>query len=134
MDVEQLALLGIAVFSFMAIVSLYSAVRSYKRAFKQQPMRIRRLIGGKDSARAVARSIVRETAEKHEAEVRKSRETGRVTESLEDALAEARAYFLSRVEPIHRTLFSEAVNDIILNETNSGEAAIAREDDSRGDS
>ena len=118
----------------MALVSLYNAVRSYrsyKRAFKQQPMRIRRLIGGKDSARSVARSIVRETAQKLEAEVYKSRETGRVTEALEEALAEARAYYLSRVDPIHRTLFSEAVDEIILKDTRSAATAISRDDDSQ---
>ena len=119
MNVEQLALLGIAIFSFMAIVSLYNALRSYKHSFKHKPMRVRRLIGGKESARSVARRVVSATAEKLARDVEKSRDNGQLTEPLEDALNEARAYFLGRVEPIHRTLFTEAVDEIILGKPSS---------------
>jgi hypothetical protein len=113
-DIEQLAILGIIVFSFMAIVSLFNAIRTYKRTRRWRPMRVRRLIGGQESARLMAESIVREIADKLEAEVLVSRERGALTERLEEALADARIYFMGRVEPMHKTLFSEAINKIIL--------------------
>ncbi len=120
MEIEHLAMLGIAIFSFMAITTSYAALRSYKkeRAFRQKPMRVRRLIGGKESARAVARSIVEETASKHGEEVEASRQAGRPTEALEEALNEARAYYLSRVEPIHKELFTQTVDEIVFKKKN----------------
>ena len=117
MDIEQLAILGIIVFSFMAAVHLFNTIRTYKRTKRWQPVRVRRLIGGQESARSVARSIVSEIADKLKEEVLVSREKGTLTEGLEEALAEGRAYFVGRVEPIHKTLFSEAVNEIILGNT-----------------
>jgi hypothetical protein len=113
-DVEQLAILGIVVFSFMAVVNMFSAIRTYKRTKRWQPTRVRRLIGGRESARSVALSVVSEVAHRFEKDVLASRESGQLTERLEEAIAEARAYFLGRVETIHKPLFTEAVEEIIL--------------------
>lgn len=120
MEVEHLAMLGIAIFSFMAITALYGAIRSYRRerTAQRKPLRVRRLIGGKESARAVARSIVTETATKLEKELAASRQAGHLTEPLEEALNEARAYYLSRVEPIHRELFTQTVEEIVFEKGN----------------
>ncbi len=90
-------------------------VRSVKRSLgRPRAQRVRRLVGGQESARLVAKSIVQEIAQKHPAEVDKAREKNQLTAELEQALDEARNYFLGRVEPRHRALFTEAINSIIF--------------------
>ena len=115
MSLEQLALFAIVVFAVMALAAFVNTVRSFKRSKKQtKPFRVRRLIGGKDSARAVANSVVCEIAQLHIEEVERAKETGAIPQSLQEALEEARVYYLGRVESRHRALFTEAVDRYVL--------------------
>ena len=115
MNLEQLAIFGIVVFAVMALAALVNTVRSFRRSKKTTKVfRVRRLIGGKDSARAVANSVVCEIAQLHPQEVEKSKELGVLTAPLEEALGEARTYYLGRVESRHRALFTQAVDRFIL--------------------
>lgn len=115
MNLEQLAILGIVIFAFMALTTTFNAVRSFKQMAKRPDShRVRRLVGGTESAMVVARSVVNEVVEKNEEAVIKSRELGMPNEELEGILEEAKKYFLGRVETRHRLLFNQAVDEIIL--------------------
>ena len=115
MNLEQLALLGIGIFGFMALVTSFNAVRTMKRSAKQGGGgRLRRLIASPDVANSVAKSVVSEVRDKLEEEVEASRKSGTATPELEKALEEAKSYYLSRVESRYRTLFSKAVSSIIF--------------------
>lgn len=116
MTLEQLALLGIAVFAFMAVTTFFNTVRTIKRMTQGTTrQRARRLIGAPTPAKAVAVAVVEEISGRHPEEVELSRERGQLTETLEKALNEGRAYFLSRVESRHRIMFSEAIDEIVFN-------------------
>ena len=114
MTVEHLALLGIAIFGFMAVMNLFTALRSFKRSRRQSVIRVRRLIGGPDAAMAVARSVVKDISEKLPEDVATCRETGHYSPELEKSLNTGREYYVSRVEPIHRELYTRAIEEIIL--------------------
>jgi hypothetical protein len=98
----------------MAVMNLYTALRTLKRSRTRPLGRMRRLIGGPDAARAVAMSVVREIADRYPEELSKSRERGELIPPLEEALQKGREYYLSRVEPIHRELFSDAIDCIVF--------------------
>ena len=115
MNLEQLALFAIVVFAIMAAGAFFNTVRSFRRSKKQMKVfRVRRLIGGKDSAQAVANSVVCEIAQLLSREVEKTKELGVLTVPLEEALEDGRAYYLGRVESRHRALFNQAVDRFIL--------------------
>jgi hypothetical protein len=115
LSLEQLAIFAIIVFAIMASGAFFNMVRSFRRSKKQMKVfRVRRLIGGKDSARAVADSVVCEIAQLHPQEVEKSKELGVLAAPLEEALEEARTYYLGRVESRHRALFTQAVDRFIF--------------------
>ena len=115
MNLEQLALFAIAVFSFMALAAMFNTFLSVRRMGRGRDFRrMRRAVKGEDSARSVARSVVREVAENNSEEVRKSRLSGRPTAALQEALDEARAYFSERVDPRLRSVFNDVVNEMIL--------------------
>ena len=111
MNLEQLALLGIALFAFMALASSFNAIRSFKRMSPGKLQRVRRLIGGDASALTMARSVVTEVKEKHPQAALESKELGMLAHELEEPLEEARTYFLGRVENRHRALFNRAVDE-----------------------
>ena len=117
MNIEQLALLGILIFGFMAAVNIFNTIRTYRRHNRMKPMRVRRLIGGKEAANAMAESLVHDVIEKHRASVAAAEQTGKLSPELEEILEEIRLYYLNRVEPIHKTLFNDAVDRLILNKT-----------------
>ena len=120
MNLEQLAMIGIAVFSFMALTTAFGAIRSARRlGASNQLQRVRRLVGSAESAQAIAESIAREIVENNGQAVETLRQTGRLDPVLEKAIAEARAYFLGRVEPRLRTIFSKTVDDIIYQKKQS---------------
>ncbi len=116
MNLEQLAILGIIVFAFMAMSTSFNAIRSIKRvnSNRRNLRRVRRLVGSAASARSIADSVIKEVAVKNSLEVQRARDQGRLTPELEEALALAQTYFLGRVESRHRVLFSKAVDEIIL--------------------
>ncbi len=115
MNLEQLAVLGIVVFAFMALTTAYNAARTIKRMSKRSDLgRFRRLVGSPDSAESVAMSVVGEVAKKHPEEVQTARELEVLTSVLEKALEEAETYYLNRVESRYRVLFSRAVDRIIF--------------------
>ncbi len=121
MSLEQLAIFGIVVFAIMALATSFNMVRSVKRSIGRPKLqRVRRLVGGRESARMVAKSVVQGIAQKHPLEVNKTKKEGQLTPELEKVLDEARAYFLGRVESRHRALFGEAVDQIILGRSKEG--------------
>ncbi len=110
MTVEHLAVLGIVIFGFMAVMNLFSALRTFKRSRRNNVTRVRRLIGGPDAAMALARSVAKNIFDKYTDGQSPSRE---MTEELERALEEGRQYYTSRVESIHRELFTKAIDELI---------------------
>ncbi|MCP4675568.1 MAG: hypothetical protein GY854_08700 [Deltaproteobacteria bacterium] len=115
MNLEQLAILGIVIFGFMAATTAFNTVRSIKRSSPRSGLhRVRRLVGSKEMARSMAESLVREIARNHPDEVKMSQELEILAPELEEPLNQAEAYYLSRVESRHRVLFSRIVEDIIL--------------------
>jgi hypothetical protein len=119
MDLEQLALLGIVIFAFMALASSVNMIRAMKRSSRRKEVfRVRRKIAGPDSAKAVALSVINEIVQKHPDEVEKSKNQGKIRPELEQELETAREYYLGRVESRHRALFNLVVDKIILGRGN----------------
>jgi hypothetical protein len=128
---EQIAILGVVVFGFIALFHAFNTVRSLRRAAKHRPAnRPRRPVYSKDSARAMAQGLVREVAAKKERLVEQARESGVVPAELEAALEESRAYFRERVEPRLRPVFNAAVDEVILGREPAGSSA----DEPKGES
>jgi hypothetical protein len=76
-NLEQMAILGVVVFGFIALFHAFNTIRSLKKLSKRDPAsRLRRPVCSEDSARAMARGLVRELADKHEGLV-ESRACGR---------------------------------------------------------
>ena len=120
-NIEQLALLGILIFGFMAAVNIFSTLRTYRKYKRMKPIRVRRLVGGKESAKALAESLVNDVMEKHPLLISTAKQSRRLPNELEKILDDVRIYYLNRVEPIHKTLFNDAVDTLILNsETPAG--------------
>jgi hypothetical protein len=71
-------------------------------------------VGSAESAKAIAKSVVGELVDKYPEEIVLSRKQRKLTEKMEQALEEARIYYLGRVEPRHKTLFSITVDEIIF--------------------
>ncbi len=120
MNIEQLAILGIVVFGFIALMQAFSTVRSIKKTKKKNidrlsTTRYRRPVGSAVAARSVADGLVREIMEKHEALAKEALDTGIIPESLDEILRDTHAYYRERVEPRHKALFHIAVNELLLN-------------------
>lgn len=113
MTIEHLAFLGIAVFAFMAVINLFTALRTLKRSRPSKATRIRRLISSPDAAMALAQSVVQDIANKHTDDVIELKAKGRFNESLQTSLEKGRQYYLSRVDSINRDLFSRAVDELL---------------------
>jgi hypothetical protein len=114
MDLEQIAILGIAVFAFMAIAHTVNSVRSMKKIVRRSRIqRVRRLISTPDSARAMALSVVHEAAQKYPDEVENLRRGTKMASELGQALEEARSYYLGRVETRHKAIFNLVVDEVI---------------------
>ncbi len=114
MSVEQLALLGIAVFAFMAVVNMFQSVRYIRNSSQYKHERVRRLVGGKESANAIAESVIKNILSDNYEEVMLSRKQGKATSVLEEKLEKARAYYIGRVEPMHKSLFNDVCERIIF--------------------
>jgi predicted RecB family endonuclease len=118
MSVEQLALLGIAVFAFMAVVNMLQSARSFKRTMRYKPIRVRRLVGGTESARAIAESLIKEIILKFPDEAAASKRAKKLTAVLEDEIEKAAVYYFGRVEAIHKPLFNDSLNRIVFGKKN----------------
>jgi len=115
MNVEQMTVICIIIFSALAVATALRIARSFKRGNPRfSGLYTHRLIGGAESARAVARSLVDQVKTQHLAEVERSREQGHPTPELEKELDKAESYFLSRVEDSHSPLFAQIVDEIIF--------------------
>ena len=114
MTIDHLAVLGIVIFGFMAVMNLFTSLRSFKRHRRATVTRIRRLISGPEAARAVAESIVHDIEKTHQDDISRYRDTGNVSPPLETAFEKGREYYLTRVEAIHTELFSKVVDELIL--------------------
>lgn len=115
MSLEQLAILGIGIFGFIALVQAFNTVRNIKRSSRGAGQgRPRRPVGSADSALTMARGLVREVRSRHESLASQARETGQISGELEEHLEEARRYYRERVESRLRPLFHQAVNELIL--------------------
>jgi hypothetical protein len=74
----------------------------------------RRLLGGKELARSVAQSVIKEVVGKNPDAVNESRRLGQLTPELEKELDKAQTYYTDRVETRHRVIFSMVVKEMIL--------------------
>ena len=120
MNIEQLAILGIVVFGFIALMQAFSTVRSIKKAKRKTADRVatsryRRPVGSSVAARSIADGLVREIMEKHEALAKEALDTGIIPASLDEILQDTHAYYRERVETRHKALFHTAVNELLLN-------------------
>ena len=120
MNIEQLAILGIVVFGFIALMQAFSTVRSIKKSNRKTTDRLstsryRRPVGSGVAARSIADGLVREIMEKHEALAKEALDTGIIPDSLDEILQDTHAYYRERVEGRHRALFHTAVNELVLN-------------------
>ena len=118
MSAEQLALLAIAIFAGMAAVNMFHSYRSIRNSIRFKPERVRRLVGGTECARAVAESVLQDIAEKYPDDISASRKARKLTDTLQTEVEKARAYYLGRVESVHKALFNDAVDRIILGKKN----------------
>lgn len=120
MNIEQLAILGIVVFGFIALMQAFSTVRSIKKANRKTTDRLstsryRRPVGSGVAARSIADGLVREIMEKHKALAKEAMDTGIIPASLDEILQDTHAYYRERVDARHRALFHAAVNELLLN-------------------
>ena len=116
MTLEKLALMGIVIFAFMALVKMLSSVREAKKSTARRMIskRPRRQVGSEASARQIADGLVGEVAGRWESEARQAAETGVIPAKLESDLDKAMAHYKERVVPRFRGLFYESINQIIL--------------------
>ncbi len=120
MNIEQLAILGIVVFGFIALMQAFSTVRSIKKTNKKTTDRLstsryRRPVGSGVAARSIADGLVREIMEKHQALAKEAMDTGIIPASLDEILQDTHAYYRERVDARHRALLHSAVNELVLN-------------------
>jgi hypothetical protein len=122
LGIEQVALIGIVLFAAIAALHGLSTVRGIRRAAARTAGggRMRRLVSSEPVAREVARGVVREVAAAHPEAAARSREAGRVDPELDGPLERAQAYFRERAEPRLRSLFHEAVDEVILDKPAGG--------------
>lgn len=106
--------MAIGLFAFMAIVNMFYSVRSIKRAAGFKSERVRRLVGGADCARAVAESVIKEIIEKYPEDVALAAREKKLSSALETQVKKARVYYLGRVEAVHKPLFNDEVDRLIL--------------------
>ena len=121
MSIEQLAMLGIGVFGFIAIVRAYSMLLGMKRAHhraekRKTEGRYRRPVGVDSAAASIAEGLIVEVIKKHEILAAEARDTGQIPKDLEPYLEEAQMYYRARVESRLRPLFHEAVNKVVLDQ------------------
>ena len=114
MSLEQLAILGIVIFGFMAAVNMFNTIRTYKRVKRIKPIRVRRLVGGRESAVAMAESLVKEVMAQHPSETEEAQKTHRLPQELKERLDAVRGYYINRVEPPHKPIFNDVVDTLIL--------------------
>ena len=126
MNIQQLAILGIVIFGFMIVVVTFNTIRTYKRVKRIKPMRVRRLVGGRDSAMAMAESLVKEVMAQHPEETAQATANKKLPKPLEERLDGVRRYYLSRVEPVHKTIFNATVDRLILGEKGDKETSEPR--------
>ncbi len=120
MNIEQLAILGIVVFGFIALMQAFSTVRAIRKTKRKNTDRLsttryRRPVGSSVAARSIADGLVREIMEKHKALAKEALDTGIIPASLDEILADTHAYYRERVETRHKALFHTAVNELLLN-------------------
>lgn len=112
---EQIAILGVVVFAFIALFHSFNTIRSLKRASKRRDgHRPRRPIGSPASARSMAEGLIREVSTKHEELCERAREQGVIGPELLEALEEPRLYFRERVDVRCRPVFNQVVDERIL--------------------
>ena len=121
MNLEKIALIGIAVFAFMALAAIFTTMSTIKRIAGRPTARTRhRLVRGPESARMVALSLVGEVARRKSEEAELSRQQGKLTEDLQNALEQAENYFLERVDARHIDFFYKAIDELILKKQREG--------------
>lgn len=115
MGFEQLAIVGVAIGAAIALLAFASTMKITRQLKKRGSVRgRRRLVGTPEGAQATARSVVEELARNHTQEVDQARGAGKPSEELIRAIAQARDYYLSRVETRYKPVFHEVVDEIVF--------------------
>ncbi|MBN2344540.1 MAG: hypothetical protein JXX29_01415 [Deltaproteobacteria bacterium] len=115
MSFEKLAIFGILVFGFMALVQGLRTVREVqkmrRRAGSRRP---RRVVSSEPVAEQIAVGLVTEVAKKYPELCVDAKKSGVLPKPLEHALAKAREHYAERVNPKFKGLFYRAINSVIL--------------------
>jgi hypothetical protein len=112
---EQIAILGVVIFAFIALFHSFNTIRSLKKMSRRRDgHRPRRPISSPASARSMAEGLIREVGEKHEGLFDKAREQGAIGPELLEALEEPRQYFRERVDARCRPIFNQVIDERIL--------------------
>ena len=115
MNMEQIAILGVVVFAFIALFHSFNTIRSLKKLSKRRDgHRPRRPISSPASARSMAEGLIREVAAKHEDLCEQARQRGALGRELREALEEPRQYFRERVDVRCRPIFNQVIDERIL--------------------
>lgn len=115
MNIEQIAILGVVIFGFIAVFHAFNTLRSLKKLTRRSgEHRPRRPICSPASARTVAEGLIREVISKRGELVERDRERGVVGPELTVALEEPRQYFRERVDARCRPIFNQVVDELLL--------------------
>ena len=115
MNAEKLAIFGIVIFGFMALVQAWRTARQASHMMKQREGgRPRRLISSEPAAAELARALIDEVVEKNPELVLKTKETGVMDGFLDRQIKTAMNHYLDRVNPKFRGLFHMTVSEIIF--------------------
>lgn len=116
---EKTLVIGIVLFAIVAVMHGINTVRGIKRASSRRAGegRPRRPVASEESARAIARGLLREIEAAHSEAVARMRQTGAAEPELAEALDRARDYFRERVESRLRPVFHQTVDEVFSSGT-----------------
>jgi hypothetical protein len=124
MGFEQVAIVGVIICATIALLGFFNTMRMTRQLGKRAPQRgRRRLLGTPEGARCAAVSIVAEIVRNHGPSVEETRKGGPAGEELIQAIEEAKAYYLGRVEARYKSVFHDVVDELVFAKTGSTEDA-----------
>jgi DNA-binding transcriptional LysR family regulator len=115
MNAEKLAIFGIVIFGFMALVQAWRTARQASHMMKRREGgRPRRLISSEPAAAELARALIDEVVKKNPELVLKTKEAGVMDSVLDRQIKTAMNHYLDRVSPKFRGLFHATVSNVIF--------------------
>lgn len=115
MSFEKLAIFGILIFGFMALVqglrTVHEAKRQARRKGRKRP---RRQVSAEPVAMEIAEGLISEAAAKHPALRDEAEKSGVLPKKLEHELNLARQHYNERVSPRFKGLFYAAIDKVVF--------------------